>query len=358
MNSKRPMKRIFALRSSRALVASAWMIGVTLGAATARAESPQETAPESDASEEAPPWVSPSDAPADPGASPPRGEEPSAAEGSAETRTESDESNSEASSEGGEATSPAGSAKDSSEPVAGPVEANGKAALSRVSSAPPKDKAVDPPPTAPIDYEALPLTYHQVHIDVGVGPRLNWLFDDAFDLFSDGDLLASLAVRAGSTVWVRERSSLAVIGEWERGGSSGSARGLDTRFDMNRFLLGVEGRYHVVSRLAGYGRFSAGLVRQSSRIGPEAKPTTLEHSSNDFSVVLTLGTAVRLFGSPDGRQRTPRGHLYLEAGYSYVAPDELSFRAGDDGPLRAEPVELGTLSLGGPQLGAGVLITL
>ncbi len=225
-----------------------------------------------------------------------------------------------------------------------------KAASPKKAATPPA-----PPPPPPIDYSALPWTYHQKRIDVGVGLRLHWVTDADYGLFSDSKLLPLLNVRAGGTVWTGDRLSLAVLGEWDYGASSGEARGVPTQMHMHRFQLGGEIRCHVAPWLAPYGRLSMGLARFSSRIGEEDAFTALHQASYQFIGALNAGAALRLLGSPDGRKRSPRLHLFAEAGYAFSSNVTLDYEVSEEGPLRPEGVDLGSLSMGGPQMSFGLL---
>ncbi len=241
-----------------------------------------------------------------------------------------------------------------------------KAASSKKSTSPPaatketsspKKAATPPAPPLPppVDYAALPWTYHQKRIDVGVGLRLHWVTDADYELFSDSKLLPLLNVRAGGTVWTRDRLSLAALGEWDYGASSGQARGVPTQMHMHRFQLGGEVRYHVAPWLAPYGRLSLGLARFASRIGEENAFTTLHQAGYQFVGALNAGVALRLLGSPDGRKRSPRLHLLAEAGYAFASNVTLDYEVSEEGPLRPEGVDLGSLSMSGPQMTLGLL---
>jgi hypothetical protein len=124
---------------------------------------------------------------------------------------------------------------------------------------------------------------------------------------------------------------------------------------QHRFQLGGELRYHVTPRLAPYGRLSMGLSRFSSRIGEEDAFTALEQAGYQFTGALNAGGALRVLGSPDGRQRAPRLHIFFEAGYAFASNARLDYQVREDGPLRPEGLDLGSLYLGGPQITFGLL---
>lgn len=214
-----------------------------------------------------------------------------------------------------------------------------------------------PQKTESLNFEALPFTYHQWRIDLEIGPRLLWVKDSSFDLFSDDNLLPAFQVRGGATIFARDRLSVAALAAWDTSGGKGDARELPTKIRLNRWTLGGEARYHILSRLYGYGGVALGVMQVSSSLGDPADPAILSFNQAVFSGELRAGAAVRVLGEGDGRVRALRGHVFVEAGYVYVSNAQLEYHVGDDGPLRPETVDLGNLSLSGPQVSAGVMVS-
>jgi hypothetical protein len=133
---------------------------------------------------------------------------------------------------------------------------------------------------------------------------------------------------------------------------------LPTFLNFHRFLLGAEARYHLHARLYGYGRLNVGPAFVRSRLGEEGDGSSLHLNKATMSGALNAGTAVRVAGSRDGRERAVRVHLFVEGGLSFVGGVKLRYEPSEDVPVNADPVELGSLSLGGPQFVFGAMVSL
>lgn len=247
----------------------------------------------------------------------------------------------------------------SSLPPAGGVAASAPAAAPAANPKPePGPPKTQSPPSKPvIDYDALPLGSHQTRIDVGVGAAATWYRDENFDLFAAHNAKPSFRTHVAVTAFASGPLSVAAVGSYELFSSSGSARSLPTSLGTDQIELGVEARYHFLPRAAGYARFEGGLSIYQSHIGNPSDGPALEFSSTGFSGSLALGGAFRVAGSRDGRERTPRLHLFLETGYTFSSRLELTYEIKDDSVLRPEPVELGHLSLSGPRLLGGAMVS-
>src|SRR5690606_17630820 len=124
---------------------------------------------------------------------------------------------------------------------------------------------VRPPSTevavpAPEDPEELPLTRHQLRWDVQLGVRNAWIGTSAFDAFAEDDAFTQVSLSAGRGLLRQGRFSLAALAVWEFGEKSASARGAKTEYAAHRLALALEGRYHVLHWLYGYGRLAPGAL--------------------------------------------------------------------------------------------------
>lgn len=217
----------------------------------------------------------------------------------------------------------------------------------------------DSPPEPPVDPNTLPYTHHQLHYDLLVGARLNWVGHAGYDVFSENDLLAQFSARAGAGFWSSGRLSVAALLDWSYGSTSALARGQHSALAVQRIGVGIEGRYHLHERVFTYLRAVPGAMFTEARIGREADPTSPYASNWAFSLDGVVGAAVRLAGPADGTQDVPRLHLYLEGGYGFATDVGLSLSSDEEeGPARPQPLDLGTLSLSAPMVGAGLLLTL
>ncbi len=218
----------------------------------------------------------------------------------------------------------------------------------------PTEMAALPPPT---DYETLPLARHQDHWFASGGYRASWIEDAAFDPFSEDDVLGQLSLNAGRTVYAQDRLSVAVSGMFDFGTTSAPARSLNAEYKALRLGLGLEGRYHLRSWLYAYARVTPGAVRTEASLDSTFGP---HYEAVNWSAAVdgSLGAAIRIIGTRDGRKFSPRVWLFAEVGYGWVAGQDLSLEAtGAGAPPRAEPIELGELDASGTTLRFGALVT-
>lgn len=221
-----------------------------------------------------------------------------------------------------------------------------------------KESPAQKPAKPRIDYSNLPITYHQRRVDVGAAYQLLWITDPAFDLLSEDNVQSAFRPHAAFAFWAEGPLSLAATLHYDVFTANGEARTLPTFLNFHRFLLGAEARYHLHPRLYGYGRLNVGPTFVRSRLGGESDVSSLHLKRTGFSGALNVGTAVRIAGSRDGRERAFRVHLFAEGGLSFVSAVELRYEPSEGGALRSDPVELGNLSLGGPQLVFGAMVSL
>jgi hypothetical protein len=213
------------------------------------------------------------------------------------------------------------------------------------------------PPPPKIDYSKLPWTYHQKRFDLGAGLLVSWVSDPAFDLFQSKNAYPAWEARAAVGLWASGPLSFAVTAKFNNTSIEGEVRTLPSFLGVSRLHVGGEARYHLVPRAYAYGRLDLGAFLARSRLGEADANTRMELEEAGVSGVLSVGSAVRVAGSPDGRTRAPRLHLFVEGGVEYDSPLTLTFEMVSEGALRPAPVELGTLSLGGPRIALGALVS-
>lgn len=218
-------------------------------------------------------------------------------------------------------------------------------------------KKPQPPPPPRIDYAKLPFTYHQKRFDFGAGLLVGWVQDPAFDLFQTKNAYAAWEARGAVGLWASGALSLAVTANFNHTTVEGEVRTLPSFLRASRVHGGAEARYHFVPRLYAYGRIDLGAFFAESRLGEADAPTRMRLRDGGFSGGAHLGGAVRVAGCPDGRLRAPRLHLFAEGGLEYDSSIDLTYEMAEEGALRPAPVELGTLSLGGPRVALGALVS-
>jgi hypothetical protein len=226
---------------------------------------------------------------------------------------------------------------------------------------PPADAAPPPPPVAPKaepepDYSSLPQTYHIRHFDAGLGLRVRSLTSSGLNPYLDDPLGVEAVGRLGATVVERAPWGLSVTLEASGFSRQGTARTTDTRLRVLDMAVGAEGRYLLHHRLAAYGRLGVGAELAAMEYGCSACTVHAKGSNWAFLVTGSLGLAFRLVGSSDGRKRAPRGWLFLEGGGNFATQHKGTLEV-QDGPNRAEPIDLDSFSTSGGQGTAGLMFT-
>lgn len=254
-----------------------------------------------------------------------------------------------------------------------PKETTPPAAASTKEKAPPTETMTEKPPAKEkvatkkvaaqkphppkIDYSKLPITYHQWRIDLGIAYQRSWYRDGAYDLFSSDNGKSTYRPHAAVTFWSNGPMSAAAVLQYDRFEVSGEARSLPTLLSFDRIQVGAEARYHAHARIYGYGRLVMGPTFVRSRLGEDGDAGALELKKSGFSAALTAGSAVRVAGSRDGRERAFRVHLFFEGGFSFGSATKLHYEIPEGGALRAEGVDLGSLSLSGPVIALGGMVS-
>jgi hypothetical protein len=220
-----------------------------------------------------------------------------------------------------------------------------------------KEPAKPKPARPKVDYSKVPWTYHQQRFDLGAGLGVAWVNDPAFDLFQRQDAHPTLGAHGAYAFFANGPLSVAATLRYETWGAQGEAREIPTTLRVHTGTLGGEVRYHLDPRVYSYGRLDLGAWYAQSYLGEADDPMQMSLQGVGFSGDLSLGTAVRVLGSPDGRVRAPRAHLFIEGGLGYDTPLSLVYEMSESGALRPAPVDLGALSLGGPRLALGAMVS-
>jgi len=204
------------------------------------------------------------------------------------------------------------------------------------------------------------LGYHQDHFLGFIGARVGKISSPGLDPFSDSDELAQFSVGFGSTVMTAGNFSVAGLFLYDVGGHSGEARGEESDLVVHRLTLGGEGRYHFFRQLFVFGRVAPGAIHSIAKLEDHsAGSVTLAARDWVFATDLSAGASFELTGFAKGAsKRRPSVWLTFDGGYGFAGESELSLSAdGNAGPERAEPVDMGTLALGGPFLRFSAVLT-
>jgi hypothetical protein len=198
---------------------------------------------------------------------------------------------------------------------------------------------------------AEPLAPHQPYLQASIGVRVSKVSDAGYDAFSEADDLTQVSLGLGGTVLRHGRLSLAAVGFWDYGEKSAAARGSITELDVHRLTVGPELRYHLlpplyffVNALPAFAHSTASLEDSVARVTRYAR-----HWS--YGVDVAAGAAVELYSARSENWFRPRIWAMAQGGYGYLGRTSLEMLPDEgQGPQRPAPVDLGSLSLGGPYL--------
>lgn len=254
-------------------------------------------------------------------------------------------------------------AESNAEGKQGPAEqpatppATPKAEVVVVAAQPASQKQADADIEEPYDGN---LRHHQDHWIGSIGFRVAKISNSGFDPFADSDELAQFSVGVGRTVMTAGSFSLAGLFLYDIGGRSNQARGADTDLTVHRLTLGAEARYHFFRQFFVFGRVAPGAIHSIATI--EDLSTGVESQATRdwvFATDLSAGASLDLAGfSKYTRKRKVAAWITLEGGYGFAGESELSMTAdGGEGPVRAEPLDLGPLALAGPFMRGAFVLT-
>lgn len=249
------------------------------------------------------------------------------------------------------------SAAPSSAVPASAVE-SGEAESNSLAVSPQAESSQPPPAQMQTDPRDLPWTYHQRHFDLSLGFRLQSIGHSSFDPFASSDVVGSPELSVGWAPVAFGAWSVAVRPSWGYLRAGDRARGTESLLEAHRLSLGAELRYHFTPAFFAYARLAPGALLSSARLGDSSSHARLESRGWSFHLDSVLGAALRLGGSADGRERSPRFHLYVEAGFDWAWERSLRFQAVESGPLRTQELDWGGLQLSSPHGGLGVRFTL
>jgi hypothetical protein len=139
------------------------------------------------------------------------------------------------------------------------------------------------------------------------------------------------------------------------GGSSADYRDQDTDLSLLRLALGPELRLPIGGPLEALGRVAPTLSQVELEMQESSSGARLVASEWQPGADLAVGLSLRLASPPvdSSHERFLGLFLRVEAGYAWSPGLDVELSpAGSDGPVRTEPVSLGTLALSGASLRA------
>lgn len=210
-----------------------------------------------------------------------------------------------------------------------------------------------PEETPPPPEEAVEPVVRPVHYDYlrfGLGFRIGYIDDPAFDSFASNDVLAQLSLDATYAFYTKGKLALASGLAWDVGSRSSGSRGLATRLSVHRLTVPVEARWYFAPWVNGFAKVAPGVAAYGVHVEDPSSPKPLEQAPWVFAADLSAGATFRLAGTRDHDVRRPRLWLTTEVGYGVTASHSLRPSPGrDDGDVLGadEATRLGSLALNG-----------
>ncbi len=220
-------------------------------------------------------------------------------------------------------------------------------------------------PAAPSDSTYVPdaerpLTrYRQYDLGFELGMRNVVATDPSFDPYSGDDVLSSFALAATWTPLHVDVLTFGLVGEWNPGGSTGTARGDLTSLTVHRGSLGAQARLALGRRVYLSAKVAPSILAVSGNIHDPAIDRPLEADSVTWGLDATGGAAVLIarVGDPDA----PAFRLWIvaEVGYAFTGAAEMSHAPEevDDDPRLYGGVALAALDTSGVVNRFGVALT-
>ncbi|MBN2192687.1 MAG: hypothetical protein JW751_07700 [Polyangiaceae bacterium] len=192
---------------------------------------------------------------------------------------------------------------------------------------------------------------YQKHTWVGTGVRTSYVNDPGLDPFAETDALVRLDVGVGRTLFGYRQVSLAAVLDYAVGGRSATARGDATTIMAHQITVAPELRFHVWPRLFVFARPAVGAEYFRASIEESSMNEELLQRAWAVAYDLSAGAAVQLYGKVSSDARIPRLWLVADGGYGWTGRVDLEMEANDDSdaPARSVPLDLGDLTLRGPQ---------
>jgi hypothetical protein len=175
-----------------------------------------------------------------------------------------------------------------------------------------------------------------------------------YDPYSESDALATNAIGLSFTPTTSKRFALHFATEWNIGSSQAYARGAEADLTVNRFALGLEGRWMPNSRFYLYARVMPAAMYLFGEIKDWEMGVNLESSSWTFAVDTSAGAALRLGTATSERKRTASFWLMIDWGYSFAGEASMTFRPAE---IEDETRTFGDINLPGLRPGGFVTRT-
>ncbi|HSO37376.1 MAG TPA: hypothetical protein VLT33_32850 [Labilithrix sp.] len=195
------------------------------------------------------------------------------------------------------------------------------------------------PLAAPIAEQpgASPATPRYDYFRFGLGFRIGYIADPAFDTFASNDVLAQVSLEGTYAFYTKGKLAIAAGLAWDNGSRSSGARGLTTRLTVNRLAVPVEARWYFAPWLDGFVKVAPGVASYMVRVEDPSSAASLGDAPWVVAADLSAGATLRLAGGSDHSARRARLWLTTEIGYGITSSHSLR-----PGPNRDESDVLGS----------------
>jgi hypothetical protein len=188
------------------------------------------------------------------------------------------------------------------------------------------------------------------YLRVGLGFRIGYIDDRAFDTFADNDVLGQLSLDASYAFFTRGKLAISGGAAWDVGSRSAGVRGLTTHLTVHRLTVPIEARWYFTPWFAVFGKVAPGVAAFNARVEDPSSPASLEHAPWVFAGDLSAGATFRLAGTNDHAARAARLWVTPELGYGLTSSRGVSPSPNRDAAdvLGAdERARLGSLAVNG-----------
>jgi hypothetical protein len=196
----------------------------------------------------------------------------------------------------------------------------------------------------------------------GLSLRNQWVPTSGYDRFAKTDHLVSWTFEGNATIWTRGRWSFAAGGLVDLGTSSATTRGQSSALGAHRFLLALDGRYHLTPGLFVFARLAPGVMVSKASLREDSAPLAQNLTSTGVHGAADVSVGASLFlNAPGSPQRRPlRAWASAELGYGATTSRELDLTPNDVDALagRQGTTRFGSLAIAGAYFRLGVTLSL
>lgn len=198
-----------------------------------------------------------------------------------------------------------------------------------------------------------------VYFRFGLGSRIGYVPSSGLDPFSKTDTLGQISLEVSRTLVARGNGSLAIGLDWDVGNREATARGVTSSIVVHRFLVPIEGRYHVFPWLYGFAKVAPGASALAMSVKDTNNPTELTDLRPGFALDASAGASFLLIGHGAADRKHARLWASPELGYGWTTSSrpKLTTDTREDVLGREEGASLGPIAIRGFFFRIGVGLT-